>query len=121
MAVTQAYLDLTLVDPASTITHIGLVDDQGDELSGGSYARKSVSWASPASADGGRVIRPTADLTFDVPALANDGKVAGWRGFSASSNGTNYGGGDLTPEPYPNGGQYVLEAAGTGYRHNPAS
>lgn len=118
MAVTQAYLDLTLVDPATTITHIGLIDDQGDELTGGSYARLAVTWAAPATADGGRVIRPTADLPFDVPASTT---VAGWRGYSASTSGTNYGGADLDEEEFNAAGQYVLEAAGTGYRHNPAA
>jgi hypothetical protein len=95
---------------AGLITHIGLVDDVDTELSGGDYARKAVTWA---SADDGTV-RPTADLVFDIPAGVT---VAGWRGFSALTEGTNYGGEDLTAEVFAGAGQYKLIASGTGILH----
>ena len=96
---------------AAAITHIGLVDDTGTELAGGTYARKAVTWAAPT----GGLIRPNADLVFDVPAGET---VGGWRGFSALSAGTNYGGDDLDPEVYTNAGTYTLLAASTSIDHN---
>lgn len=110
MAMTEGYRNALATHGASLITHIGLVNGSGTELSGGSYARKAVTWG---TASGGTV-RPTADLTFNVPAGAT---VAGWRGFSAASGGTNYGGADLTQETYTNAGEYKLLAASTGISH----
>jgi len=113
---TEGYRNAIANHGASLITHIGLVDNTGTELSGGSpaYARKPITWT---SASGG-IIRPNADLTFDVPAGAN---VSGWRGFSALTGGTNYGGADLTREDFAGQGQYKLLAASTGIKHeNPA-
>ncbi len=107
MAMTEAWKNLALDGAVTTITHIGLVDDKDTELSGGSYARVAVTWA---SASGG-VVRPNADLTFEVPAGST---VGGWRCFTASSGGTNYGGSDVTNEAYAGDGQYKLLAAGTG-------
>lgn len=110
MAMSEGYRNALATHGASLITHIGLVNGSGTELSGGSYARKAVTWG---TASGGTV-RPTADLTFNVPAGAT---VAGWRGFSAASGGTNYGGADLTQETYTNAGEYKLLAASTGISH----
>jgi hypothetical protein len=87
------------------ITHLGLVNGSGVELSGGSYARKAVTWSGAAG-----VRSPNADLVFDIPAGAT---VAGWRGFTASSAGTNYGGAALTSTPFTNAGTYTLLAAST--------
>ena len=111
MSMSEGYLNAIATHGASLITHIGLVNGSGTELSGGSYARKPITWT---QADEG-VIRPNADLVFDVPAGAT---VAGWRGFSALSSGTNYGGEDLTPESFAGAGQYKLLAAGTGILHS---
>ena len=98
---------------ASLITHIGLVDGTGTELTGGdpAYARKAVTWT---SASGG-TIRPDADLTFDIP---EDTTVGGWRGYSASTEGTDYGGKALAQETYTNQGTYNLLAAETGILHS---
>jgi len=68
-----------------------------------------VTWV--AAAAGG--IRPNADLGFDVPARIG----AGWRGYSALTGGTNYGGEDLTQETFASAGQYRLLAASTGINH----
>lgn len=111
MAMTEAFRNYLLDggDGCDVITHIGLVDDTATELTGGSpaYARVAVTWT---SASGG-IRRPNADLTFNVPA---SGVVAGWRGFTASTAGTNYGGAALTQETFAAQGQYKLLAASTG-------
>jgi hypothetical protein len=123
MAMTEAYLNAIATEGATIITHIGLLDEYGVELDGGdpAYARKAVTWEGTAS--GGAIengyIKPNADLTFDVPAATT---VAGWSGFSADENGTEYGGADLTAESFTNQGQYKLLNAGTGISHEvPAS
>lgn len=76
------------------LTHIGLFDG-GVEISGGSpaYARQAVTWVD----DGDGVSRPSADLTFDIPAGAT---VDEWRAFNAATGGTDYGGAALTAEAY---------------------
>ena len=112
MAMSAAYLNAIRDQGKTLITHIGLVDDGATELTGGSpaYARIAVTWTN----DGDGVMRPNADLTFNVPASTT---VGGWRGFSASSGGTNYGGADLTQEAFAGQGEYKLLAASTGVSH----
>lgn len=88
---------------AGTITHIALTNGSGTELSGGSYARLPVTWA---TASGG-TRRPSADLSFSVPAGAT---VGGWKGFTALTGGTEKANGTLTNETYTGAGTYVLEA-----------
>jgi hypothetical protein len=112
MSMNAAYLDMLRTASKSACTYIGLVDDTGTELTGGSpaYARKSEAWAD--GADG--VQNLAADLTFDVPAGVT---VGGWRAYSASTSGTDYGGADLTHEAYAGQGQYKLLAASTSITH----
>lgn len=92
---------------AGLITHIALFNGSGVEISGGSYARQAVTWTGAAA-----VKSPSANLVFDIPAGAN---VASWRGFSASSGGTDYGGAALTPVSFTNAGTYTLLAASTNF------
>lgn len=92
---------------AATITHLALTNAAGTELSGGTYARIPVTWA---SATGG-TRRPAADSTFNVPAGA---AVGGWKGFTALTGGTEKASGTVPTETYTAAGQYVLEAATTG-------
>lgn len=103
-----AFLDALATHGGTLITHIALFDT-GVEISGGSpaYARLAVTWTAP-SGDG--LIRPTADLTFDIPAGAD---VTEWRGFSALTGGTDYGGETLTTESFAAQGEYTLLAAST--------
>ena len=108
MAMTTAFKNLMLNAGTAAITHIGLMNG-ASELSGDAYARKAVSWG--AASNG--VVRPASDLTFDVPAGAT---VTAWAGFTASTDGTNYGGASLTAETFAGQGQYKLLAAGTGIR-----
>jgi hypothetical protein len=107
MAIADSALNIGADAIGAAITHIGLVNGSGTEISGGGYARQAVTWT---SASGG-LIRPTADRVFDI---ASGTTVAGWRGFSASSGGTNHGGSALTSETYGADGTYTLLAASTG-------
>ncbi|MFF4779401.1 hypothetical protein ACFY05_41960 [Microtetraspora fusca] len=110
---TTAYLDAIAGAGRTSITHIGLVNASGVEITGGSYARKAAGWTASASG----VIRPSADLVFDIPAGAT---VAGWRGYSAITAGTNYGGADLTAQNFASAGTYTLLAASTSINHTAA-
>lgn len=109
---TEGYRNAIADHGASLMTHIGLVDELGTEITGGSpaYARKAVTWAAASAG----IIRPNADLEFDIPA---DTTVGGWRGFSAVEGGTNYGGKALTNEAFANQGTYKLLSASTGIKH----
>jgi hypothetical protein len=107
-----SYLNLIADYGGDAITHIGLWDSVTDaEVSGGDYARLPVTWEDAESG----IIRPTADLVFDVPSGAS---VGGWRGFSALSGGTNYGGADFAAaEAFDGAGEYTLYSAGTAIVH----
>jgi hypothetical protein len=108
---TSAYLNLTAQAGGTAITHIGLVNASDVEISGGSYARKAVTWTTASAG----LIRPTADLVFDIPSGVT---VGGWKGFSASTSGTDYGGADLTDQVFASAGTYTLLAASTAIDHN---
>lgn len=112
MAMLTSYLNAIRAHGGTLITHIGLVDQAGTELSGGSpaYARKPVTWNQ--TVDG--VLRPSANLTFDIPAGTT---VGGWRGYSALTAGTDYGGQDVTNEAFAGQGTYELLAASTAITH----
>lgn len=105
----QTYNDALAIHGATLITHIGLVDASGTELSGGGYARLPVTWTRTNG-----LLRPSADLVFTTEA---SDVVAGWRGFSALSGGTNYGGAAVTQRTYSNPGQFRLLAASTSITH----
>lgn len=112
-AMLTPYLNAIRDEGKTLVTHIGLVDDVGAELSGGSpaYARLALTWVD----DGTGIMRPNADLTFNIPASTT---VAGWRGYSALTAGTDFGGADLTPEVYAAQGEYILLAASSGIVHS---
>jgi hypothetical protein len=110
MAMSTAYLNLTAQAGGTAITHIGLLNS-GVEIVGGSYARKAVTWTSAAAG----LISPNANLVFDIPASAT---VTEWRGYSASTSGTDYGGASLTSQAFATAGTYTLLAASTNIDHN---
>lgn len=110
MSMDAAYLNLIRDAGQAAITHIGLVDTGGTELSGGGYARLAVTWVD----DGTGVSRPSADRVFTTEA---GDEVAGWRGFSASTGGTNYGGATVPTKTFSNPGTYTLLAASTSISH----
>lgn len=107
MPMSAAFRAACATHGGSLVATLGLVDDQGRELTGGTpaYRRRAVAWQ--AVTDG--TLRPVRDLVFDVPA---DATVAGWRAYSRS--GEDYGGADLSLEFFRGQGEYVLRAAGTG-------
>lgn len=98
------FLNLVADAGGAAITHIGLVNALGNEVGD---ARKSVSWTSASNG----LIRPTANLTFDMD---EGDDVAGWRGYSALTGGTDFDGHDLDPVSFSNPGNYTLQASTTG-------
>jgi hypothetical protein len=115
MGMNSTYLNSIATHGSGLITHIGLVNAAGEEISGGTppYARKAITWTAPVAG----LVRPTEDLVFFIPAGAN---VAGWRCFSAVTGGTNFGGSDLIQESYASAGEYKLLAATSGISHTVA-
>ena len=68
----------------------------GKEVSGGSYARKSVSFTVPATAtDGTTSMKNSATIEFPT-ASADWGTVVGWGIFDAATGGNLYWYGSLT-------------------------
>ena len=91
---------------ANAVTYLGLGDETGTELSGGTpaYARKAVTWT---VADDGAT-QPNADLTFDIPSGATVKCVLL---FAAATGGSDLGGKVVDEESYTNQGTYTLKAA----------
>lgn len=111
MAMTSAYLNAVADYGAGLIAYIGLVDDDGTEITGGNpaYARKAAAFDNAVNG----LAYLTADIDFDIPAGAT---VGGWRGFSASTGGINYGGADfpaLDQPTFTKQGVFTLLAATT--------
>lgn len=104
-----AYHNQMAVHGATLITHIALFDDLGAELDSAGYERQAVTWTRTDNE-----LRPNADLVF---VMAAGDVVAEWRGFSASTGGTDYGGKAVTERTYANPGTYSLLAASTGIDH----
>lgn len=98
----------------AAVTHIGLVNGSGVELSGGSYARIAEAWADDNVTPNNGRIRLAADRVFQVPAGST---VAGWRGYTALTLGTEHGGAALPSEAFTNAGEYRLLAASTYIDH----
>ena len=115
MAMNAGYLNSLANHGSTLITHIGLFNSAGDEITGGTpaYARQAVTWTNPV----GGLIRPTADLLFNIPAGAN---VASWQCFNAVTAGTSFGGAALLAESYASQGEYKLLAAASGIAHTAA-
>ncbi len=110
MAMSTAYRDAIRDHGQSLITHVALFGGAGVELTGGGYARLPVTWVD----DGTGVSRPSANLVFTTEAgdVVNE-----WRGFSALTAGTDYGGAALTSVTFSNPGTYTLLAASTSISH----
>jgi hypothetical protein len=112
MSMSNAYLNATADYGKTLITHIGLVNAGGVELNSAGYARKPLpGWTAAAAG----LVRPTADMVFNV--AAGD-VVAAWRGYSALTGGTDYGGADVAQKTFANPGTYTLLAASTGIDHD---
>lgn len=99
MPLTAAGKNLALDALAAAITHLALSD--GTEVTGGSYARQAVAFA---SASGGAVAM-TGTEVFSVPA----GEAADRVEFmSASSGGTNYGNATFPTETFGSDGTLTI-------------
>lgn len=98
------FLDALATQAKTLITHIGLVNGAGSAVG----TRQAVTWTGPTGGNG--LIRPNADLVFN---MTSGQDVAEWRGYSASTGGTDYGGAALTAVSYSNDGTYTLLAAST--------
>ena len=114
----QAWHDAQAEAGAARVTHIGLVDGTGTELSEGdpAYSRKAVGWTEATSGK----CSLDGDYVFDIPAGAT---VAGWRGFDALTVGNNLGGKDhAASEVYAGQGTFTLKASETSITsQNPAT
>lgn len=72
------------------------------EVSGGSYARKSISWAAASSAS----VSSNAEIVFDVPGSTTITHLGYW---SASTSGTFYGSRALNAnQTYATAGTYTI-------------
>lgn len=107
MPASAALMNALATHGATLVTHVGLVNELGVELSGGGYARQPVTFTAV-----GATFRPSTNETFSIEA---GDTVGGWRGYSALVAGTDFGGDDLTQETYGTAGTYTLLAASTGY------
>lgn len=92
----------TLLTHAALYTTAPTATAAGTEVTGGSYARKAVSWTAGAS-DG----QVTATVVFDVPA----GTTVVGAGFHSAITAGNYlDGGTVTSQNFATAGQYTLNA-----------
>ena len=90
-----AYASLHTADPGTSGTA---------EVSGGSYARKSISWA---TATNGSAVSDT-DIVFDVPSSTTITHLGYW---SASTSGTFYGFRALdTSQTFSTNGNYTINS-----------
>jgi len=77
-----------------------------NELSGGSYARGTVTWGTPS----GGIVKPTADIAIQVPA----GATVAYAAFWSSDGTTRYAKQAFaSPETFANAGTFTLSAAQT--------
>lgn len=109
----QNYTDALRDHGQTLITHIGLVDSTGTELSSAGYARQPVTWTDDTSSR----MRPSSDRVFNC--TAGD-EVVAWHGFDASSAGVDYGGEMFPDGPFNfgNDGTFTLDASQTAVDHN---
>ena len=111
MAMNAAFINAIANEVDDLITHIGIIDSALAELTGGAtdalYARVAVTWTAASSG----LIRPSTNLVFNIPA---SNTIGGWRGYSASASGTDYGGEALYNAVYTNADTFTLLAAETG-------
>lgn len=88
------------------VTHVGLLDETGTELTGGTpaYARKAITWNPAAN---GALVASNQPV-FDVPASKT---IASVIFMSAVTGGTELARADIAQESYNNQGTYTLTSA----------
>jgi len=90
-----SFVSLHTADPST---------DGSSEVSGGSYTREAVSWASAASGS----VTTSASIVFDVPGSTTISHLGYW---SASTAGTFYGSRALdASQTYATAGTYTIAA-----------
>lgn len=89
------YVSAHTADPGTTGTN---------EVTGGSYARKSITWAAAATAN----LNSSNAPVFDIPAGNTITHIGLW---SAVTAGTFYGSFDITDEAFAADGTYTLSDA----------
>jgi hypothetical protein len=106
---TAAFHNLLRAEAIAKATHVGLVDETGTELTGGSpaYSRLEEAWVTTG---GDGIMNLAANRVFNVPSGVT---VGGWRAYSLVSGGVNYGGKDLVNEEFTAQGTYTLLANST--------
>ncbi len=110
MGVTNEYLNEICDHMITKITHIDLMNSSTAQIE-----RKAATFE--RTTDG--VIRPDADITFDVSAGST---VASWKAFHVNGESTvDYGGNTLVNEIYAGAGEYKLLKDDTGMKHEVAS
>ena len=88
-----SFVSLHTADPST---------DGSSEVSGGSYTREAVSWASAASGS----VSTNASVVFDVPGSTTITHLGYW---SASTSGTFYGSRSLdTNQTFATAGTYTI-------------
>ena len=93
--------NLMLTELATVASHVGLLNEAGVEISGGTYARQSITWGGASAG----AINATNQPVFDVPAGVTVGSIAI---FSAVTAGTKYSESDVTNETYAGDGTYTV-------------
>lgn len=101
MAFTTTAKNYMLDQVGTAITHVALFNGSGVEISGGSYARQSVTWN---AASAGSKTASNAPV-FQVPAGA---VVATVRLYTAITGGTEYANYDAVDETYGGAGTYTV-------------
>lgn len=90
-----SFVSLHTADPST---------DGSSEVSGGSYTREAISWASAASGS----VSTSASIVFDVPGSTTISHLGYW---SASTAGTFYGSRALdASQTYATAGTYTIAA-----------
>ena len=106
-----------LLDHARTaqLLWIGLVDENGVELSGGEaeyeYARVAITWTAPNAQN---EIYPVESPVINVP---GDTTVLGWRNYTAQTGGSDLGGKNfVSPPTFSGQGTLLLDRDQMGWR-----
>lgn len=105
MAINAAGKNIMLDALGTSAGYMALYSDAGatTEITGGTYARKAITWS--AAADGSKAISNAP--VFDIPAGAT---VKAQGICSALVNGTQYAFDEVTPETYGGAGTYTATA-----------
>jgi hypothetical protein len=112
MLMSNAYLEVIGGAGRTAVTHIALVNGSGTEVGAARIAVTSVGGWTATDGDGD--FQLAGNMVF---AMSSGQNVSGWKGFSALTGGTDFGGGALTPVTFGNDGTYTLTAAATGINH----